>query len=38
MKTCSHLKGVHSAPMQKFWFLGNKTPELIQTKFEISEI
>ena len=29
---------LHSAPMQKFWFLGNYGPKLIQTKCKLSEI
>ena len=30
--------GSHSAPMPKFWFLGNPACELIQTKCKLSEI
>ena len=29
---------LHSAPMPKFWFLGNPARELIQTKCKLSEI
>ena len=36
--SASKIEVPHSAPMPKFWFLGNPARELIQTKCKLSEI